>query len=235
MATLTGLIRLRLSLRVDRWSICLAFGSARTAFEFACGDHSPWRATLTGFESLEPTTSAPSLVDWKCVICSDLQITHIFANVKRSCEFLRYFAVCSSDLSEDLWGLRAPHRQGSLRRSRSISSGTGGAGFRNPRKSGTSGTASTRPFIQGRTADGGTVRILSIIDEYSRECLLLKPARNFPVLPSATGMAGRRCGRLAAMRLYCCSFALMTSFFALIALILSPYSLAPEVFCDCKA
>ena len=46
---------------------------------------------------------------------------------------------------------------------------------------------------------------------------------------------GRRCGRLAAMRLYCCSFALMTSFFALIALILSPYSLAPEVFCDCKA
>ena len=27
------------------------------------------------------------------------------------------------------------------------------------------------------------MRILSIIDEYSRECLLLKPARNFPVLP----------------------------------------------------
>ena len=26
-------------------------------------------------------------------------------------------------------------------------------------------------FIQDRTADGGTVRILSIIDEYTRECL----------------------------------------------------------------
>jgi len=35
-------------------------------------------------------------------------------------------------------------------------------------------------FIQDRTADGGTVRILSIIDEYTRECLLLKAARSFP-------------------------------------------------------
>lgn len=35
-------------------------------------------------------------------------------------------------------------------------------------------------FIQDSTVDGGTVRILSIIDEYTRECLLLKAARSFP-------------------------------------------------------
>ena len=35
-------------------------------------------------------------------------------------------------------------------------------------------------FIQDSTADGGTVRILSILDEYTRECLLLKAARSFP-------------------------------------------------------
>ena len=35
-------------------------------------------------------------------------------------------------------------------------------------------------FIQDSTADGGSVRILSIIDEYTRECLLLKAARSFP-------------------------------------------------------
>lgn len=35
-------------------------------------------------------------------------------------------------------------------------------------------------FIQDRTADGGAVRILSIIDEYTRECLLLRGARSFP-------------------------------------------------------
>jgi putative transposase len=35
-------------------------------------------------------------------------------------------------------------------------------------------------FIQDSTADGGTVRILSIIDEYTRECLMLKAARSFP-------------------------------------------------------
>jgi putative transposase len=35
-------------------------------------------------------------------------------------------------------------------------------------------------FIQDSTADGGTVRILSIIDEYTRECLLLRAARSFP-------------------------------------------------------
>lgn len=35
-------------------------------------------------------------------------------------------------------------------------------------------------FIQDSTADGGAVRILSILDEYTRECLLLKPARSFP-------------------------------------------------------
>jgi len=47
------------------------------------------RATLTGFESLEPTTSAPSLVDWKCVMLSNLENMPIFWGVKRSCEFLR--------------------------------------------------------------------------------------------------------------------------------------------------
>jgi len=35
-------------------------------------------------------------------------------------------------------------------------------------------------FIQDSTADGGTVRILSIIDEYTRECLFLRAARSFP-------------------------------------------------------
>jgi len=35
-------------------------------------------------------------------------------------------------------------------------------------------------FIQDSTVDGGAVRILSIIDEYTRECLLLKAARSFP-------------------------------------------------------
>jgi putative transposase len=35
-------------------------------------------------------------------------------------------------------------------------------------------------FIQDSTADGGAVRILSIVDEYTRECLLLKAARSFP-------------------------------------------------------
>jgi len=35
-------------------------------------------------------------------------------------------------------------------------------------------------FIQDSTTDGGTVRILSILDEYTRECLMLKAARSFP-------------------------------------------------------
>lgn len=35
-------------------------------------------------------------------------------------------------------------------------------------------------FIQDSTADSGTVSILSIIDEYTRECLLLKAACSFP-------------------------------------------------------
>lgn len=35
-------------------------------------------------------------------------------------------------------------------------------------------------FIQDSLADGSTVRILSVIDEYSRECVLLRPARSFP-------------------------------------------------------
>ena len=35
-------------------------------------------------------------------------------------------------------------------------------------------------FVQDSTAEGGTVRILSIIDEYTRECMLLKARRSFP-------------------------------------------------------
>jgi putative transposase len=35
-------------------------------------------------------------------------------------------------------------------------------------------------FIQDSLADGRTVRILSVIDEYSRECMLLRAARSFP-------------------------------------------------------
>lgn len=35
-------------------------------------------------------------------------------------------------------------------------------------------------FIADSTAEGGPVRILSIIDEYTRECLMLKAARSFP-------------------------------------------------------
>jgi transposase InsO family protein len=35
-------------------------------------------------------------------------------------------------------------------------------------------------FIQDSLADGRTVRILSIIDEYSRECVMLRSARSFP-------------------------------------------------------
>lgn len=35
-------------------------------------------------------------------------------------------------------------------------------------------------FIQDSLADGSTVRILSVIDEYSRECVLLRAARSFP-------------------------------------------------------
>lgn len=35
-------------------------------------------------------------------------------------------------------------------------------------------------FIQDALADGRTVRILSIIDEYSRECVMLRAARSFP-------------------------------------------------------
>jgi putative transposase len=35
-------------------------------------------------------------------------------------------------------------------------------------------------FIEDATADGRKVRLLSIIDEYSRECLHLKAARSFP-------------------------------------------------------
>ncbi len=35
-------------------------------------------------------------------------------------------------------------------------------------------------FIQDSLADGRTVRILSIIDEYSRECVMLRAARSFP-------------------------------------------------------
>ncbi len=35
-------------------------------------------------------------------------------------------------------------------------------------------------FVRDGTADGGTVRILSIIDEYTQECVLLRGARSFP-------------------------------------------------------
>lgn len=35
-------------------------------------------------------------------------------------------------------------------------------------------------FVQDATADGGAVRILSIIDEYTRECLYLRGGRSFP-------------------------------------------------------
>jgi putative transposase len=35
-------------------------------------------------------------------------------------------------------------------------------------------------FIQDSLADGRTVRILSVIDEYSRECVMLRAARSFP-------------------------------------------------------
>jgi putative transposase len=35
-------------------------------------------------------------------------------------------------------------------------------------------------FIQDSLADGTTVRILSVIDEYSRECVMLRSARSFP-------------------------------------------------------
>lgn len=35
-------------------------------------------------------------------------------------------------------------------------------------------------FIQDSLADGRPVRILSVIDEYSRECVLLRSARSFP-------------------------------------------------------
>lgn len=35
-------------------------------------------------------------------------------------------------------------------------------------------------FIQDSLADGRPVRILSVIDEYTRECLLLRSARSFP-------------------------------------------------------
>jgi len=35
-------------------------------------------------------------------------------------------------------------------------------------------------FIQDSLADGRPVRILSIIDEYSRECVMLRAARSFP-------------------------------------------------------
>lgn len=37
-------------------------------------------------------------------------------------------------------------------------------------------------FITDATADGRQVRLLSIIDEYSRECLLLEAARSFPAV-----------------------------------------------------
>jgi putative transposase len=35
-------------------------------------------------------------------------------------------------------------------------------------------------FIQDSLADGSAVRILSVIDEYSRECVMLRSARSFP-------------------------------------------------------
>ncbi len=35
-------------------------------------------------------------------------------------------------------------------------------------------------FIQDSLADGPTVRILSVIDEYSRECVMLRAAKSFP-------------------------------------------------------
>jgi len=35
-------------------------------------------------------------------------------------------------------------------------------------------------FIQDSLADGRTVRILSVIDEYSRECVMLRAAKSFP-------------------------------------------------------
>jgi transposase InsO family protein len=35
-------------------------------------------------------------------------------------------------------------------------------------------------FIQDSLADGRTVRILSVIDEYSRECVMLRVAKSFP-------------------------------------------------------
>ncbi len=35
-------------------------------------------------------------------------------------------------------------------------------------------------FISDATANGRSVRILSVIDEYTRECLVLRGARSFP-------------------------------------------------------
>ena len=37
-------------------------------------------------------------------------------------------------------------------------------------------------FIEDATVDGRKVRLLSIIDEFSRECLLLEAARSFPAV-----------------------------------------------------
>jgi transposase InsO family protein len=76
-----------------------------------------------------------------------------------------------------------------IRRQRGLLASRGGRGGKRRRlrrglalrrSAGRSDEVWSYDFIQDSTAEGGPVRILSIIDEYTRECLTLKAARSFP-------------------------------------------------------
>lgn len=78
-------------------------------------------------------------------------------------------------------------RVGRIRRQRGLMASRGGQKRRRIEPGEALRRRASRPdevwsydFIQDATADGGTVRILSIIDEYTRECLFLRCGRSFP-------------------------------------------------------
>ena len=85
-------------------------------------------------------------------------------------------------------GLRInPKRVGRIRRHRGLLASRGGQKRRRIQPGEALRRRASRPdevwsydFIEDATAEGGRVRILSIIDEYTRECLLLRCGRSFP-------------------------------------------------------
>ena len=60
----------------------------------------------------------------------------------------------------------------------------------------------TYDFMEDATADGRKLRLLTLVDEFTRECLAIEVARHFPAATVITVLAAvfARCGRPAFMR-----------------------------------